>query len=276
MGYRTLWLDNESDLRGVDFSNTLFLTEGQVDGRIPLRNDCYYILHNCSASKYSAISTQNQIKIQVYTDDILLVPDAIKMDTCIYYHLSDQCLYMPWATDLLPSEIDKVKEGIQDVSMENCVYWIGTVGEGEFGNLNELTPFIQACEESGIKFVQQTHVSVELNKQLTQKSYIAPTIVGRWQSQKGYIPCRVFKNISYGKMGVTNSKRVYELFEGKIVFNSDTYQLFFDAEQAMESMTLNQLYELMDLVKEKHTYINRIHTMLDFFELINPNVSNKS
>ena len=45
LGYDTYWLDNKSDISGINFTNSLFLTEGQVDQSIPLRNDCFYLLH---------------------------------------------------------------------------------------------------------------------------------------------------------------------------------------------------------------------------------------
>ena len=44
------------------------------------------------------------------------------------------------------------------------------------------------------------------------------------------------------------------------------YQLFYDAKKRLETLKIEEIYELMDLVKEKHTYINRINTLLDFFD----------
>jgi len=93
---------------------------------------------------------------------------------------------------------------------------------------------------------------------------LAPAIQGAWQCKVGYIPCRIFKNISYGAIGITNSKAVYDLFGGKIVYNEDTYQLCYDALDTIKNMDINELYELMDFVKEKHTYINRINYLLWF------------
>lgn len=54
-GYKTLWLDNNDNINNIDFNNSLFITEGQVDKNIPIRNDCYYVLHNCDGSKYANI-----------------------------------------------------------------------------------------------------------------------------------------------------------------------------------------------------------------------------
>ena len=95
---------------------------------------------------------------------------------------------------------------------------------------------------------------------------MAPAIQGPYQCGKGYIPCRIFKNISYGQWGITNNQTVYDLFKGKIVYNPDTYQLFYDAKNYIDNAPINELYELMDFIKNNHTYINRIDTLLTFMK----------
>lgn len=268
LGYSTYWFDDQDDIQQFDFSNSLFIAEGQADHNIPLRSDCCYMLHNCEKTKYQSLNEKNVIFFQVYTDGILTIPELVKVDDCIYYDFADRCLYMPWATDLLPNEIEEIKKSLPLTSVENCIYWIGTIGEGLYGNIQEVNPFIQACQENGIEFVQKQNVDLEEHIESIRKSYMAPTIVGKWQIEQGYIPCRIFKNISYGKMGVTNSYRVYELFGKKIVYHPDTYQMFFEAQRKIQGMTLGEMYELIDLVKTKHTYLNRIEVLLNFLNLV--------
>jgi len=132
--------------------------------------------------------------------------------------------------------------------------------------MQEIVPFQQACIDNGIAFNHITNVSMEDNQQLIQSSYMAPAIQGAFQCEKGYIPCRIFKNISYGQWGITNNQTVYDLFKGKIVYNVNTSQLFYDAQHYINNASLDDLYALMDFVKNKHTYINRIETLLAFME----------
>jgi hypothetical protein len=268
LGYPTYWFDDKDDVADFDFSHALFITEGQVDKKIPLRADCSYMLHNCTDEKYRALEKKNVIVFQVFTNSIFSVPGLVKIDTCIYYDLLGRCIYMPWATDLLPHEIDAIKLALPHIQPRNEAYWVGTIGDGLFGNIHQLTPFMKACEENGIRFIAKQHLMLEEHIEAISSSWIAPAIVGAWQKEQGYIPCRIFKNISYGKMGVTNSEYVYELFENKIVYNPDTYQLFYDAQKKIKDLNIDEMYELMDLVKEKHTYINRIQTLLDFLKLV--------
>ena len=269
MRYPIFWFDGKDNVSHFDFANTLFITEGQCDQGIPLRNDCLYVLHNCEGSKYKAYYEKKQaILLQVYTDDVLTRPSCEKMSPCIYYDVKSQCLYMPWATDLLPREIDAVKKSLPGIKKTKKIAWVGTIGGGYFGNVEQIDPFIRAAATQRIGFKKHGNLSLEENLNIVRSSYMAPAIVGKWQQEKGYIPCRIFKNISYGQMGITNSERVYEVFEGKIVYNPDSYQLFFDAQRKMKIMTTQELYVLMDFVRDRHTYINRVQTILDFIEKV--------
>ena len=269
MGYDTYWFDGEDDVSNFDFSSSLFITEGQADKNIPVRTDCMYILHNVDTSDYKSLKKNNYIILQVYTDDVLS-RDTLKIAPCIHYDLKGRTIYMPWATDLLPNEIDQVIENIPKINKKSkMITWVGTIGEGFFGNAEEINPFLREAVKHGYKFIHKINLSVDENIKLVQASLIAPAIVGKWQKEVGYIPCRIFKNISYGKLGVTNSERVNELFEGRIVYNSDTRELFHDALKRLKTISSKELKDLVFFVRDKHTYVNRIQTLLDFFERVN-------
>lgn len=276
LGYPTYWFDNQDDVRKFDFARTLFLTEGQVDQKIPLREDCIYILHNCSSNKYARLSERGRcITLQVYTDDVLTKPNLIQVEPCIYYDIENRGIYMPWASDLLPDEIEAMKKRLPKIKRKNTFYWTGTMTDGVFGNVDQLNPFIRACRENKIRFSSNDPWKHGLGREVMQErtatSFLAPAIVGKWQEEHGYIPCRIFNNIAVGQLGVTNSRRVYELFDRKIVYNSDTYRLFYDAVERLKTWSLEDQYALMDIVKHNHTYLNRIGTILKFLELIYEN-----
>jgi hypothetical protein len=269
LDYETYWFDDKDDVSDFDFSNCLFLTEGQADQNIPIRLDCMYILHNARMEKYKALGMNNYISLQVYTDDVLN-QNILKIAPCIHFDIKGRTVYMPWATDLLPNEIDQIIAKIPQINKKSkIISWVGTIGKGLFGNSEEIDPFKNEARKLGYKFVHKINLSLEENIKLVQASFIAPAIVGTWQKEKGYIPCRIFKNISYGKLGVTNSERVSELFEGRIVYNSDTSKLFHDALKRVKNISNDELKDLVLFVRDKHTYVNRIHTLLDFFESVN-------
>lgn len=262
MGAETLWLDNNDDISQIDFTNSFFITEGQTDQKMPLREDCKYLLHNCNREKYQHLFNIGCcFNLQVYTDDVLQY-NFEKLEDFIYVDREGRCLFMPWANDLLPYEIDSYKPTQAFNSSSKIIHWVGTIGGGEFGNDTELGPFKKAARENGLIFSHKASVSMEENVKLIKNSYMAPIIVGSWQKRKNYLPCRALKNVAYGQFPVTNSKAVYELFKHKAVYNSDPYQLFYDAKAKLESLQLPELIEQINFVKEHHTYINRINTIL--------------
>ena len=142
--------------------------------------------------------------------------------------------------------------------------------------IKEWKTFQRICIGNGIKFNHLGgytgfgKLSIKDNIDMVQKSYIAPAIQLEQQCREGYIPCRIFKNISYGKMGITNSETVYNLFKQKIIYNQSLKELL------TESLNWRKnkydkiiILELMDFVKEKHTYLNRIENLFSFFEILN-------
>jgi len=266
LGAQAYWFDDNDNVNDSFHTNTLYLTEGQVDKKIPISHNCLYVIHNCYDPKYLPLIADNKaVRMQTYTDDALKY-NTTKMDDCVLADYDGKCIYFPWATDLLPHEIEANKSNRVFNSESKLIRWVGTVGEGSFGNLDQITPFQQACQANGIRFEHGMNVVPEEHIKFIQNSYMAPTIVGKWQHEKGYVPCRIFKNISYGQMGITNSPRIHELFQQKVIHNNDTRLLFYNARTYMESMPLTELHALMDVVKNKHTYINRIGAILDFLE----------
>ena len=278
MGYETHWLDKDDNVADFDFSNSLFITAGSVDRNIPIRDDCFYVIHNCDQGKYRHLLTNGHaIILQVYTNDCIDRKEP-SISLCFHYDFSQPIIYMPWATDLLPHEIENNKKKITNIKKNKNATFIGTITAGvPFDNNKQIEPFRRACREHGITFQQEGSCNRSMNDniQCVQQALLAPSLQGWWQCRQGYIPCRIFKNISYGAMPITNSKTVYDLFDKKIIYHADPYQLGLEAIKRLQTWTLEDQYALMDLVKEKHTYLNRIESLFQFFEMVEIHKSNK-
>jgi hypothetical protein len=263
----------KNNYKAFDFSNSLFLTEGQVDKNIPIRKDCHYILHNCYDKKYDAVR-DTAITLQTYSNKTPTIEGIEKVNNYIYIDRSGvyetvknpeyesiprTTLYMPWATNLLPHQINI--RPWQD--KKNISHWIGTIGDGLFGNRKELQPFIDSCNNNGIEFKHHANVSEEENMNFIKESYLAPAIVGTWQKENGYVPCRIFKNISYGNLGITNSAEIKMIFGDLVIYSDDESALFELGRQVIFSDKHNDLLtEQISYVKEHHTYLNRIEEIL--------------
>ena len=259
MGYDTFWFDDNDDVSSFDFSNCLFITEGQVDKKIPKIKGSLYLLHNCDINQYN-----NMVHLA-----LAMYINPNKEDKKLFGY-DDYAVTMCWATDLLPIEIDENKN-YNDKSLDN-IYWVGSKAGGIFGNIDDLNPFIEKAKTKGKNFIHScpwtSPISFEQNLKLIRESFLAPTIVGTWQKNNGYVPCRIFKNISYGKIPLTNSPEIKRIFGDMVIFNDDTAQLFLDGEEKLNTINNYDMVEVIKYVKNNHTYVNRATLILEAFDLL--------
>jgi hypothetical protein len=188
-------------------------------------------------------------------------------------------LYLYWATDLLPEEINEniehLENDILETKIKREVHFIGHMEEIwlYFRYLlgDRRIPF----HKHGASFsVHSTaNRTIRENMELIQSSLIAPALQSDHQVKHRYIPCRIFKNISYGRMGVSNNPAVEELFalDGqKILCTRDMNILIDDSimfETIMDKQTKKKhIRTLMEYVRNHHTYYNRIKTIGRFLE----------
>jgi hypothetical protein len=262
LGYEVFHLDSNDDISGINFDNAIFFTHGPVERGIPLIKTAKYILHHCDEDKYENF---NYIKVQIPTNgkEKSLGFSGNKLDDLTYYDETTKNLFQPWATDLLPSEIG---DNFQFRDKKTCAY-VGTRGGGYHGNLHELNALAASCKENG--YIFQYHrpcsISFEENRQIINESEIAPTILGRWQNINDYVPCRFFKNISYGKVGITNSHAANALVQGNTICNTSDI-LMEDYLSTSKKKQKKMFEDSVKLIREKHTYINRIQRILSCLE----------
>ena len=268
MGYECYWVNTVSELN-IDFANTLLFTEGQVDSNIPLRTDCYYVLHHCNLDKYINANCKytqlgNYLKFCDEGKNHYYPGDSLeKIKELFYVDVKNKLMYQPWATDLLPSEIHETpimfNENLKDV------YYVGTIWDV---NNVEINNFARACNDNGKVLKSAARITDDQHRELIRQSYIAPDIRGQWHKDCGYLPCRIFKNISYGKFTATNSEHVYNVFDGLIPYASNEYDLFRVSVEGYKSQTPEKLTSLIKLIKFNHTYLNRIENILNFFNIV--------
>lgn len=269
LGYNTLWLDNSDDISNLNLDDSLVLTEGQVDQNLPkISKSCKYILHNVDGAKYTEIPEINKLNLQFFHKEVAF-RGLNKINDYTFY--GGNVIHIAWATDLLPHEID-LNSANNELSNRECL-WIGSYddSESQFQNGKNLDPYFNECKKHNIKVRKinpwTNPCSPEENRKLVNKAYLAPAIQGWWQVSDSYIPCRIFKNISYGHLGITNNEYVNQIFDNKLIYAYDSIELFHKSIEAKNNPnTINNIKFLMNEVKEKHTYINRIEVILKALE----------
>ena len=287
LGYDVYWFHDDNYPLDFDFANCLFIGEGFADKKIPINStSCYLIMYCPSPVKYQGAGRYVDVRmtavnfkdhIQEYSLDkntaskigpaCYFVPktsEKIKVkNDYVDYEINDfDKVYISWATNLLPHEINYDD---MHIPREPNIYFCGTLsssGEGE--NLSNWIPFIQEVKKSGYGFISndpwQNPLSNDEVMRRMRESLLGVDIRSNLHIKQGLLTCRVFKNISYGHLGVTNSEEICNELEGNCVYNLDTSQLFYDAMSQRENASM--IMNGMKLVKENHTYINRIASLL--------------
>jgi len=264
LGFETHWFDSDSKVDGFDFADSIFLTEGQVDSKIPLRKDCFYVLHNCHGLQYDDLPKVLRLNTLF---DKNKQGEALNQYT--YYKSNSKLgiLAQPWATDLLPEEIDE-STTMYDWTRENSIYYVGSYhGHDGTGTIPTIDAFKNRAKQYGLSLVPLggytagSHmIDCQEAASLVKKSFMAPTLQCQWQVDSGYVPCRIFKNISYGHLGITHSSYVSSLFGDLVVYDRDLATL---CDKSFEAINERKpIRESMSLVKRDHTYLNRVRTIL--------------
>jgi hypothetical protein len=300
MNYDTYWIDNISELGNIDLSGTLFLTEGHAQNGMPVRKDCYYILHHVDNFKFLEVGAkiinlcnylhntlkegQNWNYPDKNENGILTSYPVEKINEHVYYDRHNLALYQPWATDLLPNEIPEspidFNEDIKEIN------YIGSIWDE---NREQITPMIKECydkeiivniygwlsqpfEYSNVRHKTVCGVTTEENaKELIKSSLFYPEVRGNHHINLGYIPCRLFKNISYGCIPCTNSYAAYEFFEKLIPYSNNTQDFIEISINYLKNRNIDNDKYLMNKVKTQHTYVNRAEEILNYFDVLYSN-----
>lgn len=256
VGIDSYWVDNKKEFNSFIRPGDVVICCGVADSELNAIKDVSYVLHN---SDREDIRQHHHINLQVYTHDVLK-RDCEKIESLTYWQNSNRTLYQPWATDLLPREIANITPVDTSHTFREFV-WIGSVMDGVHGNHRELSRYAELCHMNSVQLKIGRGVSIEENVQAIRMSRHAPALQGKWQVDKGYVPCRVLKNISYGALSFTNSKTVAELLEMDHAKDIDT---LYEMSESHCSKPCNDLIaQKMLMVAERHTYINRLNRILE-------------
>lgn len=289
LGYETYWFDDNNYPDNFNWDDCLFWTEGFADKNIPLNKTSIYFVHVCpDPAKYINANVKRFIDVRYnhiwHNDHVYRYSieknNLLKVGPCCYfqekknikiqvvndyynYFIEDyDKFYITWATNYLPEEFN-----LDDVyyPRENKIYFSGNISSyGRCENYSTFKPFMDECLKHGIEFIHNDPFANPLSNEevilRTKKSILGVDIRGPEHIKNGYVPCRVFKSISWGHLGITNSYEVFSELDGNCFYCQDTQNLF------LESMNKRLDYEYvkksMIYIKENHTYLNRIDSIM--------------
>lgn len=162
-----------------------------------------YVLHNFTAGHQllESVRPENLLKLQVWTNDAY---GKQWSDFRAYDH-EGRILFQPWGTDLFAEEfMDPVQNSYsKEVTFVGAI-WSDQYNGTELGNLGMIESLRLLCADNSLQFRHLSQISDAQNVSAIRDARLAPGFAGNWQVEHNYLPCRVFKNISYGALGFTN------------------------------------------------------------------------
>jgi SAM-dependent methyltransferase len=210
LGKETAWLpDAPSSLADLRTGDLVFGVdvEGHALRAVP---DVDYVLHNFDGLHpvFDGLRENNLLRLQVFTR--AAEQYGVAWDPVRRYDRAARTLFQPWGTDLF---VDEFLEPAY--AADGAAVFVGAVwDDGGLGNVATIEELEVLLAARGIALERLTHITDEENVAAVRRSRIAPAFAGAWQVENDYLPCRVFKNVSYGKVAMTNVPRFERLFAG--------------------------------------------------------------
>ncbi len=292
--------DNHESPNTFSYKKCLFIAEGFQDSKIPLDTSNIYFINFCIyPQKYLRVGArlfEIRFKVNEFHDcnndwklddgthtlvnlseDVLY--ERLTSDSGVApefrgqtpHPMNYEAVYMTWPTDLLPWEIN-----LDDATTprENAIHFVGTPYKNK-----RLDTFKEIVARNGIEWIHHDPwtkpVSFEEGKEFVQKSILAPDfrpesspedkaqygeLNGKNHLGIGYIPCRLYKNISYGHLPLTDSPHAAEHFGDAVVFDRDIETLFRKGLEAQKD--IERKHRAMKFVQSRHTYLHRVRDLL--------------
>lgn len=261
LGYDVEWVDSEEK---SGFKNSIIITERGSLNNLTIEDSSVYFIHNLT-DDFEKPERDNVHNFFVYhTGYSKSMEQLEKIDEYSWYDSKTKTPVIMWATDLLPEEF---KEPVVHNANSLSNNFVGTI-QG-----NNLISFAQISANMGKDFINyggytgfpdgngNDFFSVEDNIRAIQESYLSFDIREDFHLKNGYIPCRVFKNISYGKWTGTNAVNAKTFFGDHLTAQQNLKSLYEQLEEDSRNVSYDKIKDAMNYVKENHTYINRVKSL---------------
>lgn len=262
---KVVWVDDEKKNDGIIEKNDMVISVNIAGHNLPLKKDVYYCLHNFDeiGDRHSKLEPSKNIRLQVYTN--AAEKSEEKWDKVTLFDQKTRTLYQPWGTNLLPWEFKKPVFS----SKSPFVFWIGSVWNNRLnqGNIKEIRMLKNILSKEKLEFIHFKNIPDFLNIFFVRMSRIAPAIAGQWQVDNNYLPCRMFKNISYGQLGISNVKKFNDLFGESSIKGNDIRELIENSLKLNPNKYKEMILGQQKIVK-KHTYLNKLINICTAFEKI--------
>jgi hypothetical protein len=248
------WVDDAPENRSLLTPGTFVIAMNQACKYLVYVQGVYYCTHNIMHPE-ERLQRHNILQLQVFTNQMKETTTTEYWNSTTVFDKETKHLYQPWGTDLLPVEF------LSPVFPESSevVYWIGSIWNNaeNQGNLDAIETLKKALERHHLRLEHKEYCTVEENIHLVRSSRLSPAFSGTFQTKVDYLPCRVFKNVSYGMPAMTNIAAFQKVFEDADVFQSDI-KLCVDTFMELDAMEWKKkVQKQQESVASQHTYLHK-------------------
>lgn len=251
-----IWVDDLIDNHYLVTEGDLVIAANIAGRNLPVKKSVFYCLHNFNRHVYQEADDDKTLVLQVYTNDAEV--GTRKWDAVTRFDKKKRTLYQPWGTNLLPWEFLKPTYARHSP----LVFWVGTLSpqSDTQGNYSTILELKSALTKNHLFFLSR-RVSDPIQVRLIRWSRIAPAVAGQWQVDVNYLPCRMFKNISFGQLGITNVSRFKDLLGNSFLKGENITQLVDRALSLPEIEFKSQILAQQESISNQ-TYL---HKLLNIF-----------
>lgn len=227
LGYETFWVEDELHNQEAIFHPCVVFAADIASTHLLFKPNNQYVLHNFNAPDF--IDKKNVLNLQVST----INSTGSSIDSSIsLFDETKRTLFQPWG---IPEPQDSWMETVK-VS-RRVEHWVGSIWNNKLGQGNRevMRKYKDALRNfnfllrihGGTRGLTREGLSSKKAMKLVNKSPIGSSIVGLWQKEHNYVPCRIFKNVASGQIPSSNGD-FEKIFGSTGIFSANLEQLISD------------------------------------------------
>ena len=271
----TVWIDDSFASAGGVQSGDLVFAMNEAMTYLPVIKGVKYCLHNAPRNFIDQLDKKDYVLLQVLIKERFDDPknQVSEVNTLLEgaanYNEDGNILHQSWGAPLLAREFYRPK----NLEYKKSEYFVGTIWDNEEGQGNsKVIPIYKAeLQRFGVKFLHVQGAPEFTNPLYVRHSAVGASIVGNWQKEVGYAPCRLFKAVSFGRLGIINSSHISDPYPWAI--SNENIPDLLDSVFTMNPNKSIELIEHQQSFVKKETYENKIKNILKVLVLNQHNCS---
>ncbi len=206
LGIPVIWLEDSTSNQSYLKANDLVISVDVGMRHLKKIPKVYYCIHNPLPNFLSDLQEPLELILQVLTFDVYernINSSSSYLDGVAFFNHHENTLYQSWGTPLLSKDfLSPIVPRFKGIE-----FFVGSIWDNDLsqGNLRVIQSYKKSLDSYKIRFCHAKGIPERLNSVFVRNAALAISVVGEWQETHGYSPCRMFKAISYGRVGAINS-----------------------------------------------------------------------